>query len=129
VAEGSSIWTPGGERPVGESPPASEQPREVSPEELAELVKKLEIKDFLLSELSTLAQLAYAKLEPSSRDLPQARLAIDAIRALVPVLEGALPEQVVRDFGQVASNLQLAYVQAADDDKGPGEGEEMDAGG
>ena len=31
----------------------------------------------------------------------QARLAIDAIRALVPVLEGVVPQEVIRDFQQL----------------------------
>jgi hypothetical protein len=40
-------------------------------------------------------------------------LAIEALRALLPVLDGAVDEQIVRDFKQVTSNLQLAYADAA----------------
>ena len=40
------------------------------------------------------------------------RLAIEALRALVPVLKGALPDELVRDFEQVTANLQLAYAEA-----------------
>jgi hypothetical protein len=118
LAEGGGIWTPGGEyRPKAEQP--SEERREVTAEELTELMRQLKIADFLISNLSSLAQLAYAKLDPSSRDLADARLAIDAMRALVPVLEGAVPAEVSRDFGQVVSNLQLAYATAADEEAEP----------
>ena len=61
-----------------------------------------------------MAQLGYAKLAPSSLDLDQARLAIEALRALVPVLEGSVPDDAIRDFNQVVANLQLAYASAVD---------------
>ncbi len=144
MAEGGGIWTPGGEyRPQREEEPSPpEETREITPEELTEMMRQLKVTEFLLSNMSTLAQLAYAKLDRSSRDLGDARLAIDALRAQVPVLEGTVPEQVLRDFGQVVSNLQLAFVGAADEegrgpapepdseepDPEPGTAEEPDAG-
>ena len=43
----------------------------------------------------------------------QARLAIEALRALEPVLrEGGVDEAVVRDLEQARANLQLAYATA-----------------
>lgn len=108
------IWVP----PGGSADPRHEeapQPEaEITPEQLAEAIRQMRISDLLLSTLSTLAQLGYAKLEPSSRDLAQARLAIEALRALVPVLEGSAPEEAIRDFKQVTANLQLAYASAID---------------
>jgi hypothetical protein len=83
----------------------------------------MRISDLLLSTLSTLAQLGYAKLEPASRDLDQARLAIEALRALTPVLEGSVPDEALRDFRQVLANLQLAYASAADEGSKPEAGE------
>jgi hypothetical protein len=82
-----------------------------TPEQLAEQIRLLKVSDLLVAETSTLAQIAYAKL--GERDLEQGRLAIDALRALVPVLAGAIPEQAHRDFQQVVANLQLAYASAA----------------
>jgi hypothetical protein len=82
-----------------------------TPEQIAEQIRKLKVSDLLLAETSTLAQIAYAKL--GELDLEQARLAIDALRALVPVLGGAIPEQAHRDFQQVVANLQLAYAGQA----------------
>jgi hypothetical protein len=101
-----------------------EQGREVTPEELIEAVRKMKVSDLLLSTFATTAQLAFAKLEPGSRDLEQAKLAIEAMKALVPVLEGAVAEEVVRDFGQLVATLQLAYAKAASE----GEKPEGDAG-
>jgi hypothetical protein len=86
---------------------------ELSPDELIEQIRLLKVSDLLVSSFSTTAQLTYAKLEESSRDLEQARIGIEALRALLPVLEGHVPEDVLRDFRQLVSNLQLAYADAA----------------
>ena len=91
------------------------QPEELTPEELLEHIRRMKVSDLLLSTMTTVAQLGYAKLDPSGRDLQQAKLAIDSLRALVPVLEGSVPEEVSRDFTQVTANLQLAYASAAEE--------------
>ena len=51
----------------------------------------MKVSDLLLSTISTVAQLGYAKLDPAGRDLEQAKLAIDSLarssrcsRALCP---------------------------------------------
>ena len=76
-------------------------------EELVEELRKAKVEDVLLPMTSMLASLAYGKLDPNVRDLEQARIAIDALKALLAFL----PEN--RDLHQVVSNLQLAYVDAA----------------
>ena len=93
---------------------AEERPKtELQPEDLVEAIRRMKVSDLLLSTISTTAQLAYAKLEPDSRDLEQARLAIESIKALLPVLEGSVTEDVLADFNQLVANLQLAYANAA----------------
>ena len=62
--------------------------------------------------LSTVSSLAYHRLSEEHRDLDQVRLAIEALRALLPVLSGSLPPELLRDFEQVTANLQLAYARA-----------------
>ena len=84
-------------------------------EELIEQVQKLKVTDVLLSTMAAVAQLAYAKLDAESRDLPQAKLGIESLRALLPVLEESLDDELVRDYRQLVSNLQLAYAEAAGD--------------
>jgi hypothetical protein len=98
-----------------EKPPEELTPEELTPEELLEHIRRMKVSDLLLSTMSTVAQLGYAKLEPAGRELEQAKLAIDSLDALVPVLEGAVPEEVLRDFKQVAANLKLAYAKAVEE--------------
>jgi predicted nucleic acid-binding protein len=83
---------------------------------LEEELKKLKVSDLLIQTLYTLSSLGYRKLSEEDRDLEQAQLAIEALRALLPVLEGAAGEDVLRDFKQVTANLQLAYADAARSD-------------
>jgi len=97
----------------------SSQPTEPSEEELraayeAEL-KRLRVEHVLLDNVATLANLGMRRtgLAPGTegeRDPAQVRLAIESIRALLPVLEQAAPSQVsaIRD---AVSQLQLAYVR------------------
>jgi hypothetical protein len=87
--------------------------QEPTPDELLDAVRKIEVADLLLSTAATLAQLGFAKLDESTRDLEQARLAIDGMKSLLGTLEGAVPEEVLRDFQQVVANLQVAYAEAA----------------
>jgi hypothetical protein len=89
------------------------EPEEPTPEQLLEAVRSMKVADLMLSTVATLAQLGYAKLDESTRDLEQARLAIEGIKALLGTLEGAVPEDVLRDFNQVVANLQVAYAEAA----------------
>ena len=86
---------------------------EPTPEQLLEAVRSMKVTDLLLSTAATLAQLGFAKLDEQTRDLEQARLAVEGMKALLATLEGAVPEDVLRDFHQVVANLQLAYASAA----------------
>jgi hypothetical protein len=78
-----------------------------------EELKTLRVSDVLVQTLYTVSSLGYRRLSDESRDLDQARLAIEALRVLLPVLEEAAGEELVRDFKQVTANLQLAYADAA----------------
>ena len=80
--------------------------------QLEEELKKLKVADLLVQTLYTVSSLGYRKLSADDRDLEQARLAVEALRALLPVLEGSVGEDVIRDFKQVTANLQLAYADA-----------------
>jgi hypothetical protein len=82
-------------------------------QQLEEELKKLKVSDLIVQTLYTVSSLGYRKLSEEDRDLDQARLAIETLRALLPVLEGTVADELVRDFKQVTSNLQLAYADAA----------------
>ena len=73
-------------------------------EKLAEQIAQLPIDDVLAGTASTLASIGYAKLGAGDRD--QAKRAIDALAAIVPLLEDA---DVKRDFGAALANLQVAF--------------------
>jgi hypothetical protein len=98
---------------------ADEAPGQPTDEELrdqleAEL-KKLKVADILVQTLFTVSSLGFHRLTSEDRDLDQARLAIETIRALVPLLTGAVPEQLTRDLEQTLASLQLAYAKAVAD--------------
>ena len=93
--------------------PAADQERLLQ-EFQAELAK-LKVSDLLLQTLYSVSSLTYHRLSGEARDLDQARLGIEALRALVPVLQGAVPDEALRDFNQVLANLQLAYAAATEE--------------
>ena len=91
-------------------------------EELREAFDRVAIADILVQTLAAAASLGFRKVSKEARDLPQARLAIEALRALEPVLrEGGIEEEVVRDLEQARMNLQLAYAKAVEEEQA-GEG-------
>jgi hypothetical protein len=85
-------------------------------EELQAELAKLKVSDLLLQTVYTVSSLGYHRLSGEAKDLEQARLAIEALQALMPVLEGQIPEEVQRDFQQVLANMQLAYASAVSDE-------------
>ena len=74
---------------------------------------QLEVADVLVQTVFTVSSLGYRRLGEEGRDLEQAKLAIDALRALVPALKGAVPAGLARDLDQMVANMQLAYAKAA----------------
>ena len=106
--------------------------RQPSEEEIRALeaeLEKLTVDDVLLQTIVTLLNLGARKAglaEGSTADLPQVKLAVDAARALLPLLEPKHGEQLapVRD---ALSRLQMAYVQKSGDQ--PAGAEAPQAGG
>ena len=77
-----------------------------------EQLRDLKVSDVLLQTLYTISSLGWHKLSSTDRDLDDAKLAIEALRALLPVLADALPAEVKRDLEQMVANMQLAYATA-----------------
>ena len=97
----------------------SSEPKPPTEEELRAAyeaeIKRLRVEHILLDNVAALANLGMRRtgLAPeteSERDPEQVRLAIESIRALLPVLEQAAPSQIgaIRD---AVSQLQIAYVR------------------
>jgi len=94
-------------------------------QELAEELRRLRIEDVLIQTLITISSLGYRRLgltedTREDRDLGQAKLAIDTMTALTPVLENVVPAELIRDFNQSVASLQLVYAKAAGGDDDPG---------
>jgi hypothetical protein len=83
----------------------------MSQDEIQEALGKIPIGDLLLQTVYTVSQLTYLRLSARPPDLAQARLGIDALDALVPVLE--VPPDARRDLDQMVTNLKLAFAAAA----------------
>jgi hypothetical protein len=81
-------------------------------EQLQTELKKVKVSDVLVQTVLTVSSLGYGRLAEEGRDLDQARLAIEALRALLPVLKDSVPDQVMRDLEQMVANMQLAYAKA-----------------
>jgi hypothetical protein len=95
-------------------------PQQPSEEELRahfeEQLKSLRVQDVLLESVVSMVNLAARRAGLASgtddeKDLDQVRVAIEALRALTPLLEQVAPQQApaLRD---ALSQLQMAYVRA-----------------
>lgn len=104
---------PSRSRPRKASVAEGESPTE---EELLEALDRVGVADILVQALATTVSLGFRRVSEDARDLPQARLAIESLRALEPVLrDGGVDEALVRDLEQARMNLQLAYAKAVDE--------------
>lgn len=81
-----------------------------SVEAMMQALRQAKVAELLISTISTLASVAYGKLEVP--DLPEAKVAIDAIGALSPLLAGQVDDGIHRDVEQALANLRLAYADA-----------------
>ena len=99
----------------------SEQPGSgPSEEELLEALDRVGVADVIVQALAASASIGFRRVSPEARDLPQARLAIESIRALEPVLRDCgVEDALVRDLEQARVNLQLAYAKAVSEDASP----------
>jgi hypothetical protein len=96
----------------------ADEPQVPPEEDLREALDKIGVADILVNALSAVASIGFHRVAPEARDLEQARLAIETLRALEPVLrEGGVEDAVVRDLEQARTNLQLAYATAIGEDR------------
>jgi hypothetical protein len=124
VSAGEATGVSGGSGARGAGAPSEEELRAAYEAEL----KRLRVEHILLDHVVTMINLGMRRtgIPPDTedeRDPGQVRLAIESIRALMPLLEQVAPQQV----GQIRSalsQLQLAFVKI-----GGGAGEAGSAGG
>jgi hypothetical protein len=112
---------------VADEPGTEESRGGSSEEELLQALDRVGVADVIVQALAASASIGFRRVSVEARDLPQARLAIEAIRALEPVLrEGGVDEALVRDLEQARVNLQLAYASAVSEE--PTSAENQDRG-
>ena len=74
---------------------------------IADAIRQAKVWDLILATITTLVSVAYGKVE--LKELDEAKRAIDAIDALLPLTEGQLEDAMRRDLAQAVANLKLAY--------------------
>jgi hypothetical protein len=103
----------------------NEQTGPQSPEELVrEMARRLSqtpVRDLLLQTMATFADLAGVRLGygpegAEHRDLPQARLAIETLRALIGVADTEIGSAQARPFREPLAQLQMLYAREAEAD-------------
>ncbi len=90
--------------------------REPSEAELLEALKRIKVEDVLLQTVASLVNLAGQKLAvPEARDPVEAKKAIDAVRAMLPLC----PQEEIGPVKDALSQVQMMYVR----EQGEGGGE------
>jgi hypothetical protein len=79
----------------------------VNEEELLEELKKIKVGDVILQTVVTLINLGGQRLVGEERDLEQARLAIEGVRALLPLC----PEEESKPIKDALSQLQMLFAR------------------
>jgi hypothetical protein len=106
----------------------SEQPSEEElRERIDEQLRKVRVQDLLLESVASVINLSARRIaKEDERDLEQARVGIEAVRALVDLLD----EEPARQVRDALSQVQMLYAQQAEGAPGaPGEGAESSSGG
>lgn len=116
----STLWTPHGEHPVGGTGPSSPEAGQATPgdepseEELAAEIERQLLatpaEEIVATHVYNLFQLAQLHLSQHPPQLAQARVAIDAITALVEGMSGRLGQHEP-DLVEGLGGLRMAFVQ------------------
>ncbi len=88
---------------------------------LEEQLRKVRVQDLLLESVASILNLSARRIaKPDEQDLEQGRIGIEAVRAVVDLLEPEAREQVREALSQV----QMLYARESRGDEGgePGEG-------
>jgi hypothetical protein len=86
-------------------------------EAAAEFMRTVPVQDVVVSLVQTVFDVGYRRTgllggAGDERDLDQTRLAIETVRALIPVLEQVLDERSLTTLRSALAELQLAYADA-----------------
>jgi hypothetical protein len=100
---------------AGEQPPASEEELRAR---LEEQLRKVRVQDVLLESVASILNLSARRIaKDDERDLEQAKVGIDAVRAVVEFLD----EEPANQVRNALSEVQMLYARQAGGGEGGGE--------
>jgi len=85
--------------------------------EAAEQLRKIKVSDLVVQHAVGLIQLGFIRIAGEQRDLDQARLAIDTLRALEPILREQVSSEMADELQGAVTNMQLAFADAVSEKK------------
>jgi hypothetical protein len=86
---------------------------EAGSEDLAEQLRQFKAADIVIQAVTGLVTLGFLRLAGDQLDLAQARLAIDSLRALEPIVREQVSSELGGELERAIVSLQLAYAEAA----------------
>jgi hypothetical protein len=113
----------------GQVPPSEEEIRARLEEEL----KRIRVEDVLIQTVVTLINLGGQRLglteqSRETRDPGQTRIAIEAVRALLPLVEASEGAEAARPVRDALAQLQMAYAREAGGEAPPAAAEQAPSG-
>jgi hypothetical protein len=107
-----------GEKNEPEGASAEEKARKEA-EEAAERLREIKVADLVVQAVTGLVSLGFVRLAGDQRDLAQARLAIDSLRALEPVVREQMSAEIAGELQRAVASLQLAFAESVEAAKAP----------
>lgn len=100
-------------------------PQEPTEEQLLEALRRVKVDDVVLQTVATLVNLAGQKLTiPEAKDAAEAKKAIDAARAMLPLC----PEEAAGQIKDALAQVQMLYVREQGGETGAQQQESQPAG-
>jgi hypothetical protein len=104
-------------------PPAGEPQEQLTPEQeqalrqMEEEMRRVRVEDLVAQSVVSILNLSYRRIaKEDERDLEQARIGIEAVRAMADLL----PEEAQAEIRNALSQVQMSYAQAAGEAGGEG---------
>ncbi len=80
--------------------------------EAAAQLNEIKVADIVVQAATGLVTLGFVRLAGDQVDLVQARLAIDSLKALEPIVHEQVSTELGEELGRAIASLQLAYAEA-----------------
>ncbi len=94
-------------------------PEGVSADQAAEQLRAIKVADLIVQAASGLVSLGFVRLAGEQRDFAQARLAIDSLRALEPIVREQVSGEFAEELKRALTSLQLAFAEAVNEKAAP----------